>query len=230
MQTVDIKTDRRPTRDAQKRTGNQSLHFHRKRTVSIGGHNNRCAAKFRVARAQEKSGRILNNLHSPVAHFKNNQFLIRAKPVFQHPEQPERKLPVSFQRNYSIHHMLKQFRPGKLAIFSHMPHQQQGGSTAPAKFNQLRCHRPHLRYRTRQTFHQRRGHRLYGIHNKQGRGASRLHLCKEIVKPAGSNRIGLGRKHAKALCSGLDLPKPFFPAGVQHFSSRCGHCSRNLQK
>ena len=168
MKAVDVKTESRSARNAQKCAVCQRLHFHSQRAPAVKGHDNGRPGKGRVARSQKKCGRIVYNLHPFLPHVKDKQFLIGTKTVLENAQEPEHLPAVAFQRNDRVNHVLEQPWACKGAVLGYMTHQDQRCVRRPAGFEQARGHGPDLVDIAGQAFrgHARQG--LHRIHNHKG--------------------------------------------------------------
>ena len=188
MQSVHVEAETGAAGNGKIASRGERLNFHGKGALTVHGHDHGRAAQGGVARAEEKGGRVFHEFQTLARHAEDEQFLIGAEAVLQHPEHAEHFPPVAFQGNDRVHEMFQKSRSGKGAVLGDVPHQHQRGARTAAALHKFRGHGAHLTHVAGQAFGVVGSERLHGVHDHEGRGRVGIFKHgKKIFHPAGGH-------------------------------------------
>ena len=193
----------------------KGLDFHKNRPCSFHGAGyNRTGSAVRLS-VQHKFRRIFNLLKTGSPHFKYTDLIGRTETVFYSPEDPIRRMTVTFKIKHCIYHMFQNSRTCYVSFFCHMTYNKNRNPKSFGDLHQYIRGFPDLRNTARRRTDILVKHSLNRVNNHHVRLLS-LNYFPDSFQIRLTEYLQIFIKFSDPVGSETDLTQRLLPGNIKH--------------
>ncbi len=224
-----VHTGGHPPRHAEPRASDQRLHFEKDRSRPLQRGRDRRSRHALAALFQKKLRRVRDRTQSLVPHLEHADFVGRTEPVLGRPEETIVMIPIAFEIEHRVHHVLHDPRSGHHALLGDVSDQDDRDLRALGEFQKVERVVAHLSHASRRAVRFRAVQRLHRVHDDHVRGSGRQRRRHRLHAGRGEH-LQAFVDPAEAPAAQSELALRFLRADVEHHETLRGVGRSRLQE